>query len=151
MEHKFKMAPKILNIFMVLTLLNINSCGNSMNMMGKNGFHGKDSYNKNEENSNAQSEEALCPICEGDDRYLYKLTNGAIILYCEECSTYWLSPKNIGPRGAVDRYALEEYFNVDSIHVLFSNNGAHPAGLATKKEIRASEWSEIGPIFIRSC
>lgn len=143
------MVIKVLNIFMILTLLNINSCGSSMNMMGKNGLNG-DLYKKNGENSETQSlEEALCPLCQGADRHFYKLTNGTIIIYCEECSSYWLDPENISSRGAVNRYGLEKRFSAD-ICELFDEKGKSAAHWATVKEVQASEWKGLAPTFIRS-
>nr|QZX43960.1 hypothetical protein MarQu_378 [Marseillevirus sp.]WNL50055.1 hypothetical protein MarDSR_016 [Marseillevirus sp.] len=41
-------------------------------------------------------EKALCPVCEGDYRHFYKLVNDRVILYCEECSSVWLTPEKIG-------------------------------------------------------
>jgi len=144
MEHKFKIAVKILNIFIILTLL--NSCEGSMNMMSMNGFHGKDSYNKNGEHHKKQMEPAECPCCQGADRNFCRLANGTIILCCDECFSYWLDPKNINRRGAINRYGLEKYFN-ERIDILFSDKGKKPAGQATGEEVEKSEWKNIAEIL----
>jgi len=118
-----------------------------MNMMGKNGVNGGFHKNNGESSTTRLEAEALCPICEGDDRHFYMLTNGSVILYCEECSAYWLKPENISSRGAVDRYTLEKYFGNISILDLFNEKGKPAAHWATEEEIKKSEWNHIAGIL----
>lgn len=50
----------------------------------------------------------LCPVCEQDNRSLYKLASGRIILYCNECSSVWLNLKNTGWGESVSDEKLRE-------------------------------------------
>lgn len=134
------MSIKLLNAFMILTLLNINSCGGTL--YGNGGSESspeKVKITTYKENLN----DILCPICEGDDRHLYKFANQtSLVLYCDECSSFWLKPNNLGCDGACREEVVEKTFN-SSIDDLFNEEGLNPARWAKKEEIENSEWKYV--------
>jgi hypothetical protein len=78
---------------------------------------------------------SLCPISEGDDRHLYKFVNQtSLVLYCDECSSIWLEPDNLGYDGACGKDAVEKKFgsNIDN---LFNEEGPNSARWAKKEKL----------------
>lgn len=55
----------------------------------------------------------------------YRVSTGAIVLLCKECSSIWLRPDNTGWGDSVNGKALCEHFAVDHQHRLFDSGGAN--------------------------
>lgn len=63
-----------------------------------------------------------CVFCQGGYRYPFMMSNGEIILLCEECSSIWLDPRQSGwGQGASDK-VLRETYSVDDEEILFEGN-----------------------------
>ena len=140
MENKFfNKSANILNALMVAVLL--NSCTNGMNGMHKvhNSMNGVDKENHKELITKANDTQEACPNCKEGSRFLYKLAdkNKSIILLCEECSSVWISPKNIGWGETVGDEKLESKFGVKDAEELFDENYSD---WATQADIMKSEW-----------
>lgn len=58
----------------------------------------------------------LCPICREDDRSLFRLASGRVVLCCEECSSTWLDLRNTGWDGPSSDEKLRELLgdNIDT-------------------------------------
>lgn len=153
MKNKFYKSIAMLSILTTAMLL--NSC-NVAEIDDKNGVHehdktknnseieGKTDYtNKTEYNhyeNCIHEQEATCPWCEGGYRYFYKLSNGSIILMCEECNCIWIDPKNIDLNNAIGEKKLKEKLNINESEDLFNQELSH---WATKTDVQKSKWESV--------
>ncbi len=93
-----------------------------------------------EKNKQDQQDEATCPWCEGSYRYFYKLSNGYIILICEECNCMWVDPTKMDLSNAIGESKLKEKFTTNGPEELFDGKSS---GWATKEEAEKSEWKDV--------
>jgi len=82
---------------------------------------------------------ACCQICGGGSRYLLRLSNGAIIAYCDESECVWDCPDNIGWDGAVSDEDLERKHG--KLVEELSEDGNAP--YLTLEEALDSEWRDL--------
>jgi hypothetical protein len=131
MTNKNKIIVNILEILLVFILL--NSCGTTISQAEEETKQAHENIyvpNKNEE-------ETLCPVCKKGQRYFYKLGNEYITLYCDECSSMWLNPNNIGEDGIASDEIMQQTFKGVAVTLLFNLKWA------TEKEVKESQWNTI--------
>jgi hypothetical protein len=85
--------------------------------------------------------EVFCPTCKENRRHFYRLAKGSIILYCSECSSIWLDPKNTGWGEAASEEKLQDVFGKD-FELLFDEGN-----WATKSEVENSSWTIVENIL----
>lgn len=65
-----------------------------------------------------------CVFCGGGYRYPYMLSNGEIVLLCEECSSVWGDPKNAGWGQGLNDEVLKKMYSVENVDDLFEEGSS---------------------------
>jgi hypothetical protein len=138
MANKFNMVIRILNIPIVLTLLNINSCSGTTYGSG-NGTEITTEPHTVHDNT---IKHEICPNCWEGSRSLFRIAdkNRSIVLICDECNSIWINPNEVGWGHTASDNDLKVRFNVKDSEDLFDENSS---GWAALKEVMQSEWKDF--------
>jgi len=83
----------------------------------------------------------LCDSCEQNTRSLFRLSNGIILLICNECSSAWDNPyKTDWFDGQISDEDLRKRSGVEDTQPLY-DDGRPP----TREEVEATEWKILLP------